>query len=70
MKPGDPAGWRARGYRRSGPPLGASLRDDSRVTPVEVATNTRESVTRHRYSHVNKHCCEDRLSPGCDPWSE
>ena len=64
---GPPPDQRARGYRRSGPPLGASLRDDSRVTPNQPSHHHQhhsESVTRERYSHVNRHCCEDRLSLG------
>ena len=61
-----------RGYRRSGPPLGASLRDDSGVTQPghHHTTNPLESVTLERYSHLNGHCCEDRLSLGWPPWSE
>ena len=36
--------------------LRADLRDDSRVSP---------------YSHTpTTHCCDDRLSSGCEPWSE
>jgi hypothetical protein len=38
---------RARGYRRSGPPLGASLRDDSRVTPVQVAARQHQRRVHH-----------------------
>ena len=56
--------------RPSGPPLGASLRDDSRVTPNQPSHHHQhhsESVTRERYSHVNRHCCEDRLSLGNSP---
>jgi Integrase core domain len=41
-----PADRRARGYRRSGPPLGASLRDDSRVPPPNVTVSL-PTVARH-----------------------
>ena len=41
---------RARGYRRSGPPLGARLRDDSRVTTTRSQPRVRHSpeVQSHR----------------------
>ena len=43
------------GYRRSGPPLGASLRDDSPRHPHDSTRHHRakdESITSERYSHA------------------
>src|SRR5512140_3180565 len=47
----------------------ASRRGDSRVAPDPVATMAPnpESVTPERYSHLDRYCCEDRLSPGNTP---